>query len=374
MRKILGLEIDYWFAGSLYLALSSLNINRFSTRQITTRLDIVLWFVLVFGTWLVTFLVTGIVKRRFEKQFLDVPNERSSHTRPTPRGGGVGFVWIFLTLSGAAAIRFWSLEMPFFILQFPLLVLAVVGLIDDRKELSARIRSLLHMTVGAVSLIYGFVPIPLPPGSDQGFWVLLGIIVNIIFVTAFINFYNFMDGLDGLVASVTIIQLAFLALYYDHPVFILLAAALVGFLQWNWSPAKIFMGDVGSTFLGAIVAIWLIGGSSPDIFSEPPDPVLFWSAIAVTFPLIGDATYTIIRRLIRRENIFKAHRFHLYQRLQQSGWSHSRVALTYCAVTGAIAVLVFQLDLIGSAIGAMLTVFGIIGGELYLHRIQRSSS
>ncbi|MEM8638686.1 MAG: glycosyltransferase family 4 protein [Cyanobacteria bacterium P01_G01_bin.54] len=369
MRKILGLEIDYWLVGGLYLALSSLNINLFSTTQLIISLDILLWFILAFGTWILTFLVTGILKRRFEKKFLDVPNERSSHTRPTPRGGGIGFVWLFLTFSGAAASRLWSLEFPIFILQFPLLALALIGLIDDRQDLSARIRYLSQMAVAAVSLIYGLVPIPWLPGGGQGFTIILGIIINIIFVTAFINFYNFMDGLDGLVASVTVIQLAFLALYLDYPALILLAVALVGFLQWNWSPAKIFMGDAGSTFLGAIVAIFLIAGSSPHLFDGQPNPVIFWSAIAVTFPLIGDAIYTIIRRLMRKENIFKAHRFHLYQRLQQSGWPHSRVALTYCAVTGVIAILVLQLDLIGSAIGAVMTLLGIGAGEWYLKRI-----
>jgi Fuc2NAc and GlcNAc transferase len=158
---------------------------------------------------------------------------------------------------------------------------------------------------------------------------MIASLLTIIGMTAFINFYNFMDGLDGLVAGVTAVQLGFLALWLNQPILWLLVAALLGFLYWNWSPAKIFMGDVGSTTLGAVVAIAFLSSNNT--------PASAWSAIAITLPLIGDAIYTLCRRLLRGENIFKAHRSHLYQRLQQSGWPHAQVATTYMGITFLIA-------------------------------------
>ena len=168
-----------------------------------------------------------------------------------------------------------------------------------------------------------------------------------------------MDGLDGLVAGVTAVQLGFFALYLHQPLWWLLVAALLGFLWWNWSPAKIFMGDVGSTVLGGAVAISLL---------NTDNPTQAWTAIAITLPLTADAIYTLIRRLMRRENIFKAHRSHLYQRLQQSGWSHRQVASPYLGCTVLIALRILGWGAMGAGIGLALVVVGMVGGEVYLGR------
>jgi UDP-N-acetylmuramyl pentapeptide phosphotransferase/UDP-N-acetylglucosamine-1-phosphate transferase len=159
---------------------------------------------------------------------------------------------------------------------------------------------------------------------------IIASLFTIIGMTALINFYNFMDGLDGLVAGVTAVQLGFLALWFNQPILWIFVAALLGFLYWNWSPAKIFMGDVGSTVLGAVVAIAFLSNNN--------SPAIAWSAITITLPLIGDAIYTLCRRLLQGENIFKAHRSHLYQRLQQSGWLHGQVALIYMGMTFLVAI------------------------------------
>ena len=193
----------------------------------------------------------------------------------------------------------------------------------------------------------------------------MAIILTVISLTALINFYNFMDGLDGIVASVSAIQFAFLAFYLNQPLWWLLVAALLGFLYWNWSPAKIFMGDVGSTFLGATIAIAILNTNS--------NPVMAWSALAITLSLTADAIYTIICRLIRRENIFQAHRTHLYQRLQQSGVSHAQVAIIYCLVTIAISILIMNFNALGSWLSLLLVISLIALGELYL-RFQKNSS
>jgi UDP-N-acetylmuramyl pentapeptide phosphotransferase/UDP-N-acetylglucosamine-1-phosphate transferase len=152
--------------------------------------------------------------------------------------------------------------------------------------------------------------------------------------------------------------LGFLALYLNQPILWLLVAALLGFLYWNWSPAKIFMGDAGSTFLGAIVAISLL--------NTPNNPVSAWSALAITLPLIGDAIYTLCRRLLRRENIFQAHRSHIFQRLQQSGCSHAQVAIIYLTVNCLIAISITGLGATGAWLSLGGIVVAIIGSEIYL--------
>ena len=153
-------------------------------------------------------------------------------------------------------------------------------------------------------------------------------------ITALINFYNFMDGLDGIVGGTSAVQLAFFAWYLHQPLWWLLVAGLVAFLLWNWPPAKVFMGDSGSTVLGGAVALALL---------QAPDARTMWCAGAVTAPLVGDAVFTLLRRLVKREDIFEAHKSHIYQRLNQAGWSHGRVSSTYVALTLAIGVLVVAL-------------------------------
>jgi UDP-N-acetylmuramyl pentapeptide phosphotransferase/UDP-N-acetylglucosamine-1-phosphate transferase len=237
--------------------------------------------------------------------------------------------------------------------------LAIIGIIDDLHNLPASIRYLVQLTAAAIAL-FCFGPFPQPWLNPLGLpGELIAYSLTLIAITALINFYNFMDGLDGLVAGVTLVQLGFLALYLNQPLWWLLVAALLGFLWWNWSPAKIFMGDVGSTVLGASVAISLLNAHNP---------IPAWTALTITLPLTADAIYTLVRRLMRRENIFKAHRSHLYQRLQQAGWSHSQVASTYIGCTLLIALSILLWGGVGAAIGVALVGVGMVGGEVYLSR------
>jgi Fuc2NAc and GlcNAc transferase len=276
---------------------------------------------------------------------LDIPSDRSSHTQPTARGGGVGFVLAF-------AITSTILSPKEFGLWLVLTPLAIVGILDDFYNLPASIRYLVQL-ISAVMAVVCF-------GSGN---FTLASIGTVIAITALINFYNFFDGLDGLLAGVCVVQLSFLALYLNQQQWLLLVAALGGFLWWNWSPAKIFMGDVGSTFLGASVAVSLLNASNNYLHA--------WSAFAVTLPLVTDTIYTLIRRLLKQENIFQAHRSHLYQRLQQAGWTHQRVAMVYIGFTSAIALSVGfggKYGVIGS-IGA--TAIALIAGEVFIIRQQK---
>jgi Fuc2NAc and GlcNAc transferase len=337
-------------------------------------------FKLTITSFLLSLLAVGWLKQYLSQHMIDIPNERSSHTKPTPRGGGLGFIVAFAAtsvltkLSGGIGTAFPSnvAQLPhnqptntnLLALWLILIPLAVIGALDDYKNLPASIRYLVQLVVAVMSVaFYGWFP--LPGFTDLGIvGTIMAIALTVIGITALINFYNFMDGLDGLVAGVTAVQLGFLAFYLNQPIFLLLASTVLGFLWWNWSPAKIFMGDAGSTVLGASVAIALL---------NTDDPVKAWSALAVILPLISDAAYTLVRRLLRRENIFKAHRSHLYQRLQQAGWSHSQVAIAYITATGIIILAITTLGLIGSLLSLVGVVLAIATGELYLTRIRSTS-
>jgi len=322
--------------------------------------------ILLFASFLISLLTVALIRQRFSQHLLDIPNERSSHTQPTPRGGGLGFILAFAATSGIVSVfkdhftqfhnqttnpdpaTLWLILTP----------LALVGTIDDRQGVPASLRYLVQLaTAGLTVACFGSFPQPwLTSLGTPG--TILAIAFTAIGITALINFYNFLDGLDGLVAGVTAVQLGFLALYLNQPLFWLLVAALLGFLWWNWSPAKIFMGDAGSTVLGATVAIALLNTNN--------DTVHDWSALAITLPLVSDAIYTLVRRLIRGENIFKAHRSHLYQRLQQSGWSHAQVAITYIGLTLAITVSVSFFGPYGASISLVGVAVTLIVSELYL--------
>ncbi|MBM5802133.1 MAG: glycosyltransferase family 4 protein, partial [Cyanobacteria bacterium K_DeepCast_35m_m2_023] len=253
---------------------------------------------------------------QLRRRLLDQPNARSSHNLPTPRGGGIAFVLVSLISSGVALVSGRGLAAA----ALPLLAapLAVVGLLDDRHNLPASWRYDVQLFTAA--LILGLSPLVQRLGLSiaSGSLLLLSVLLLLVIaVTAVINFSNFMDGLDGLVAgcmAVTIAALA-IALAAPWPLWALVGA-LLGFLFWNWSPAKVFMGDVGSTFLGAVLAGLVLQASSwPEAFGY----------LLVATPLLGDACSCVPRRLLAGQRVFQAHRLHLFQRLHQAGWPHARV-------------------------------------------------
>ncbi|HEY9875162.1 MAG TPA: hypothetical protein V6D12_17140, partial [Candidatus Obscuribacterales bacterium] len=240
-----------------------------------------------------------------------------------------------------------------------------VGIFDDRGDVPASIRYFVQLLAAGVAVFY-FGSFPQPWLHQFGtVGDVIAIALTVIGMTAMINFYNFMDGLDGLVAGVSAVQLGFVAFWFNLPLLWLLVAALLGFLCRNWSPAKIFTGDAGSTVLGATVAIALLNNNN--------DPVQAWSSLVITLPLIGDAIYTLTRRLLRRENIFKAHRTHLYQRLQQAGWSHATVAIAYIITTAAIGIAITTVGSSGSWLSLVAVVTAIIVGEVYVQRSNNCS-
>jgi Fuc2NAc and GlcNAc transferase len=262
---------------------------------------------------------------KFRLYMLDQPNERSSHCQPTPRGGGLAFVLVSCFASALASlIRSGSAVPPSSLVFAPLLAmpLALVGLLDDRHNLPASLRYGVQLTTALLVILAS--PLVDPPVAQLTLMMLL-----MIAVTAVINFTNFMDGLDGLVAGcmAVVMTAAAIQLAAPWPIWVLVGS-LLGFLLWNWRPAMVFMGDVGSTFLGAVFSVLVLQSSTW------PEAV---ALLLVATPLLGDASLCLLRRLLAGHRVFQAHRLHLFQRLNQAGWPHARVSSLYITATVVLA-------------------------------------
>lgn len=280
----------------------------------------------VVGTWLQR-------NRALRRGMLDFPNERSSHTIPTPRSGGLAIV--FATMLGfLVLVRLDMLDDKVFrALSGGGCAIAVVGYLDDRFGLSPLLRLIVHVGAGSwvlfslgglASLSVGGLPL------DLG-WA--GNVLAVIAIVWVINLFNFMDGIDGIAASEAIfvvlgaalVALAGPATTGFRPAALIFAASCAGFLVWNWSPAKIFMGDAGSGFLGFTVAALALAAAR----TMPIAVVVFLILGGVFFV---DATTTLVRRMLRGEHFYQAHRIHAYQWLARELGSHSRVVLGVIAV------------------------------------------
>ena len=273
-------------------------------------------------TWLLLRCCLPLLRQRL----LDQPNARSSHSQPTPSGGGLSFV-VVASLTSCLCLMTGNSRLA----GLPLLMLplALVGFLDDRYRLPAAWRYAIQLS-SAVIIIWMSPLFRL--GDLSAFWTIGVVGALLVSITAVINFTNFMDGLDGLVAGCMAVGLAVLSIQLDAPWSMwALVGSLLGFLIWNWCPARVFMGDVGSTFLGAVFA-----GLVLQAISWPQA----LSCLLVATPLLADACSCVLRRLVDGQAVFKPHRLHLYQRLQQAGWSHSQVSIVYIAGTALLALAV----------------------------------
>lgn len=288
---------------------------------------------------LITWMLIGFLRK---KGVVDIPNERSSHETPTPRGGGLAIIISFL-LASLALIYFRPIEyLPGFFFWMGLILVAITSLLDDRLNLPVYIRFSLHLTAAAIVSLEtgGFETFPLPTPLNFE----LGIFnhpLTIFWLLAVLNIYNFLDGIDGYAAIqglVACIGIAFLnPLGGGFELSILLAAAIAGFLIFNWHPAKIFMGDIGSASLGFIFA------SLPFYLKSVQVNVAVFSMGIFLWFFLADGAFTIIRRLLKGEKIWVAHRSHLYQRLVMKGYSHAKVA-SFIMLTG-LTLTIFHLYL-----------------------------
>lgn len=272
---------------------------------------------------LVTLLVTAILlSSKLGRRIKDIPNERSLHKTPIPRVGGVGVVAGVLV---GWAVLFHSLSLW---ILLPLLLLFSLSLIDDIRGLSVRIRFLMHF-LAAVCVVWG------EGLFSANFLFAVAAILMIVWV---INLYNFMDGSDGLAGGMAFFGFSSYgaaALLGGNESLAMMcfsvATAALGFLYFNFYPAKVFMGDAGSIPLGFLAAAMGIVGWHKNIW-----PI--WFPVMVFSPFVLDATATLLKRALRGERVWQAHREHYYQRVVQLGAGHRNTALVEYALMGLVGI------------------------------------
>lgn len=259
---------------------------------------------------------------------LDRPNERSSHAAPTPRGGGIAVIaailaaWLAFLLAGVAP---WRLT----VVLLAAAALAVVSWLDDLRDLRASVRLLVQFAAVAVGLA---ALAPAAPDFPNWPTAALAALAAAVLWVWFVNLFNFMDGIDGIAGSEAAAIGAGLLLFgvlgagqgwAGAPLAAAVAAAALGFLVWNWAPARIFLGDVGSVPLGYLLGFLLLWAAARG----------HWR-IALILPLyfLADATITLLRRLVRGEPVWRPHREHFYQRAVQRGLGHDAVVRRVIAV------------------------------------------
>jgi len=304
--------------------------------------------VIVLFAFAASVVLTGLLRAyALRRSLLDVPNERSSHISATPRGGGLAIVLVVLAVTGWLQQRQLLPPGLALVLSGGGAAVALIGWIDDHRSLGAAVRAGTHLLVaawavyvfgGVAEIDLGFARLPLG--------VTFGSALAVIAIAWLINVYNFLDGTDGYAASqavCTALAGALLFHFAGKDVLAILCATVVaasaGFLVWNWSPAKIFMGDVGSYFLGYVFGVLALFGEKSSTV-----PAFLWFILLAVF--FCDASLTLLRRLLAGERWYEAHRSHAYQRLHQMGFSHRRIATLLILVN---AVLLWPLAWLATA-------------------------
>jgi len=283
---------------------------------------------------LLSFLLTAELRRyALARSLLDVPNTRSSHTVPTPRGGGVAIVLTFL-LGLPLLLRVDALAWREVLgLGGAGALVALIGFLDDHGHIAARWRLLVHFAAASWALLWmgGLPPLRAFGVMVDAGWLVQGLAA--LYLVWLLNLYNFMDGIDGVagVEAMTTCAGAVLLCMLGAPTVatwgapMLLFAAVTGFLCWNFPPARIFMGDAGSGFLGLMLGLLSIQAAWVN-------PAFFWAWLILLGVFIVDATLTLLRRLARRQKLYEAHRSHAYQYASRQYGAHRPVTLAVGAI------------------------------------------
>lgn len=281
-----------------------------------------------------SFVLTILVRKiAIKKAIMDIPNDRSSHTVPTPRGGGLAIVltW-FIGITYLFYIK--EIDTSLFYALISGIFLVGISFVDDIKSQSPKRRMFFQILSSLLALYFlgGLEKI------DFGFFVFENVYIltpiALVAIVWFINLFNFLDGIDGYEASEVIFICVAMFILFSNSAALILAAACLGFLFLNWQKAKIFMGDVGSTLLGFNIIVFTIyfqNTETSSIFNMLILSSVFWF----------DATYTLVRRYIVKDKLSEAHRKHGYQRIVQSGFSHQKTVLFSILINIAGFVLVY---------------------------------
>lgn len=284
--------------------------------------------------FLLSFGLTYIIKNHAIKNSLIAEiNERSSHTVPTPHGGGIAITIAWFT--GLSYLFFTnSIDSSLYFALMVGIIISVVSYFDDLFELSPKVRLTTQALVAVLGLYFlgGFKTLDLFFFSVDNY--IFTNIFAFFMIIWFTNLYNFLDGIDGYAGSEAVFLgiAGFLLFGGDH--FLVLIAATLGFLVWNWHQAKIFMGDVGSTLLGYTVAIFTIYYANQESSN-------LWVWIILFGLFWFDATITLFRRYKNKEKLSQAHKKHAYQRLNQSGWAHDKVVLASIGMNFVLFSIIF---------------------------------
>ena len=321
------------------------------------------------ATWVLLYPITRIAK---SWKIMDVPGHRSSHMTPVPRIGGTGII-ISIIVASLVVCR----VTPALIVAVSLGgVVAIVSFLDDLITLPSILRLATHL-LGAGLVIY-LIRLEIPAiglpylQHAEPLPKIVGLVLGTLFVVGFLNFFNFMDGINGISSAQGIIggiTLSILFAMHANANSVIIAAAIaggcLGFLPHNFPKAKIFMGDVGSTALGFSLAMLTVVGASR---TRIP-----WVAFMLPFSLyLYDGTFTLFKRIIRRENFLKPHREHHYQLLIRSGWNHTKVTMLQVMlmlVFGCGAV-VYAMGPNATRLAVLIAVLAIsVGYSLFVRRV-----
>lgn len=308
------------------------------------------WWLIPALAGLSFFLTAALRRYALSRKMLDVPNGRSSHSIPTPRGGGVAIVLSYLVaLIGVFAGGLIAAPL-FYALMGAGVLTAVVGFLDDHGHIAARWRLLAHFAAAGWAVVWlgGLPGISVFGLSVNVRWV--GYVFAIIYLVWMLNLYNFMDGIDGIagVEAITVCLSGFLLYWVNGtPVegwsLVTLACCVAGFLFWNFPPAKIFMGDAGSGFLGIVLGVLSLQAAWVS-------PTMFWAWLILLGVFIVDATFTLLRRLIRGDKVYEAHRSHAYQFASRQFGQHLPITLAvgiinvFWLLPAALCLMFYDLD------------------------------
>lgn len=333
-------------------------------------IEAVLWPAAALAVFVVTaVLVDLMVILAARWRLVDLPNRRSAHALPTARGGGLAIVITASLASIMVALRWPPAAFAILVgVIVPCLVIAVVGIIDDVQPLKASLRLFIQIGVAAaIAAALGpltTIAIPGLPALELG-WA--GWPLTILWIVGMTNAFNFMDGSDGMAALGAVVAGLVMAvigwqLRIHLPLLLaaFAAAAAGGFLVFNWQPARVFMGDVGSAFLGTYLA------AVPLAFPEPQRSLVFIPMVLALWPFIFDPFVSVLRRVYHGKNPFEPHREFLFHRLIRSGIGHGPAALLYAmlAVVGGLVGILMVEDLLPDAVRACgpLVVIALAGG------------
>ncbi len=322
------------------------------------------------GVFLAAVLITAMVRSlSLRKRLLDIPQQRSAHSVPTPTSGGVAIV-IPVCVVIVVAFLSGKLAMDVFLALLGSVLIAAIGLFDDLMQLRVWMRIALQFLAAAWSLYWlgEVAAIPIGAWELQTHWLLSAL--ALFALVWLLNLFNFMDGIDGLAASelcfVNVVSL-FLVINTEAQLVgmlsLTLAASAAGFLVWNWPPAKIFMGDVGSGFSGFMLGLLALLSTHAGVMT-------IWTWLILLAVFVSDATLTLFRRILAGERWYEGHSSHAYQHAARKYKSHSKVTITIVLINCIWLAPLAYLSTIERELGIFLSLIALLPLVLLAHRYQ----